>query len=634
MSEESLAERMRKLRIREAEEADADAIGRALHQKASLAERMKGLGDGAVPEPDADAQSAPYEPTPGVPEAIAEVFLAAKSSGLAERMKALAGDTPETPADEPDEVVAEAEEPGEKSRKQQLTDWFLGKQVQEKSGEQVTPILPLPEGWVEKAFYPVEAPFSFIRIRENSANGDMLYEAMEPPLTDKETRILEFVHDALVRGLNVNPDDLNNEARQEILERAVRQIIADYRIRVTDVSQQRIEYYVVRDFIGLGPIQPLMIDPNIEDISCDGPDLGLFVYHREFDSIQSNVLFHHDADLDAYVIRLAQRSGKAISISDPILDAALPDGSRLQATLGQEVTQNGSTFTIRRFKPDPFTPIDLVRFGSMSKELLAYFWLIVENGSSLVFSGGTASGKTTGLNAISQFIPPQAKIVSIEDTREVNLPHKNWIKSMTRSGSTSEGTGEIGMFELLKASLRQRPEYILVGEVRGVEASVAFQAMATGHTVYSTMHADSARSVVYRLENEPINIPRLVMQALDVIAIQGQVRYQGKRVRRVKEVVELVGMDPQTRELLTHTAFTWDNKTDTFSYAGRSYLLEQVADARNWGAGVLKEEMTDRIHVIEWMLAQNFDRMEQVTEVIHQYYRDKSLVLARLEEKA
>lgn len=598
--------------IRSMDEAPDDALLRARESKSGLAARMRRLedegamgGDGG-PTPAAD-KGTESEETHG----------------------------PETPSDagsaSTDDSEAEASDEVAKTRLQRLSDWFMGRFEQLRSKDPVTPIPDIPEGWEELDFQEIQPSFSYVRIRRQTATGQMLYEVIEPPLDDGQEQILSFIQDALVRGLNVDPENLDRLDRAEILERAVRQIIVDYRIRVTDIGQQRVLYYIERDFIGLGPIQVAMLDQGIEDISCDGPREGLFMFHRSFESIPSNIVFSSDADVDAFVIRLAQRSGKSISISDPILDAALPDGSRLQATLGREVTENGSTFTIRRFKPDPFTPIDLVRFGSMSKELLTYFWFIVENGSSLIFSGGTASGKTTGLNAISQFIPPQAKIVSIEDTREVNLPHKNWIKAVTRTGSSSEGTGEIGMFELLKASLRQRPEYIIVGEVRGIEASVAFQAMATGHTVYSTMHADSARSVVYRLENEPINVPRLVLQALDVIAIQGQVRYKGQRLRRIKEVVELVGMDPATRELLTHTAFTWDNTDDSFHYAGRSYLLEGIADARNWSPEQAKEEWDDRVRIIEWMIATDRTTMAEVTGVIQTYYRDKDQVMAMVD---
>lgn len=482
--------------------------------------------------------------------------------------------------------------------RERLVSWFLGHEEQDQGRGVVTPVGPRPNGWKEIDFYAVDPPYAFVRLLQDETTGERRYEALEPPLDQRAQQVRAFVHEALVRGLRDDPGRLDAAQRREFLRNAVDQVLRDYRIRIDRVNQQRVEYYIQRDFLGLGPIHPLMMDPHIEDVSCDGAAVPVFVFHREHEAMPSSIRFTDEGELDGFVIRMAQQSGKAISISEPILDAALPDGSRLQATLGKEVTENGSTFTIRRFRPDPFTPLDLIRFGTMSPELLAWFWMIVENGHSLVFSGGTASGKTTSLNAICQFIPQQSKVVSIEDTREVNLPHQNWIKAVTRSGSTAEGVGEIGMFELLKAALRQRPEYILVGEVRGVEATVAFQAMATGHTVYSTMHADSARSVVYRLENDPINIPRLVLQALDVIAIQGQVRYSGHRVRRVREVVELVGMDPATRELLTNRVFDWDPTADRFVYAGRSYMLERIARERNMSVPDVVREFDRRTQMM------------------------------------
>jgi flagellar protein FlaI len=620
----TLSERMRNLKLREVTEADPSALERAAASKATLSERMRGLlaeeasgpGGSGVPS----LEPAATLPSPSAPPETAEEDVV----GFAKRMRSMQREEVLPPA-------GTAEGDGARARRRGLLQWFVGRGAQEAGSGAVTTIPDYDHAvWEELEFYPIEAPYSFVRILHNKLTGEHRYEAIEPELSKDERDILAFVEDALVRGLNVDPTSLKAEEREQYLVAAVRQILKDYRIRIDRIGQARIEYYLRRDFLGLGPIHPVMVDPNIEDISCDGAAESLFIFHRSHESIPSNIKFRSEAELDGFVIRLAQRSGKAISISDPILDAALPDGSRLQATLGREVTQNGSTFTIRRFKPDPFTPLDLVGFGTMNLELLAWFWMIVQYGYSLIFSGGTASGKTTGLNAISQFIPPTAKVVSIEDTREVNLPHKNWIKSVTRSGSTAEGTGEIGMFELLKASLRQRPEYILVGEVRGVEATVAFQAMATGHTVYSTMHADSARSVVYRLENEPISIPRLVLQALDVIAIQAQTRVGGKRVRRIMEVVELVGMDPATKELLTNTVFKWDPATDTFEYAGRSYMLDRIGQERNWSKEQVRREFQRRQAVLKAMIGMGVKDVRQLTDLVKAYYRDPEALAASL----
>lgn len=254
--------------------------------------------------------------------------------------------------------------------------------------------------------------------------------------------------------------------------------------------------------------------------------------------------------------------------------------------------------------------------------MAAWYWMIVENGLNFVVAGGTASGKTTALNAVCQFIPHSAKLVSIEDTREVNLPHQNWIQAVTRSASNLEKQGEIGMFELLKAALRQRPEYILVGEVRGIEATVAFQAMATGHTVYSTMHADSARSAVYRLENDPINIPRLMLQSLDAVVIQAQVRVDGRRVRRQKEIVEIVGMDPETKELHTNRVFAWDPITDEFTYSGRSYLLARIAEKNGWGPREANRQFEARKKLLAYLLENDPETVEGFGSAVKAFTQD------------
>lgn len=599
---EKLSDRLKNMKMRDVSDSDDDAVERALAAKDELAAHVQENVDG-----DDEAADVTMEATADAPDEVAT---------FADRLRQIV------------EQEAQEEEDSQDVRERAL-QWFLGREEQEEGEGEITEIPDVTPGWEEIEFYAVEPPFAFVRIEQHTTSGEMMYRAIEPKLSPREEEIRDFVHEALVRGLTEDPGDLDGDGRLAFLTKAVRQIIMDYRIRMNKLSQARVEYYVRRDFLGLGLIHVLMQDPDIEDISCDGADHPLFVFHRIHETMLTDVQFEDDIELDGYVIRLGQRGGKAISISDPILDAALPDGSRLQATLGKEVTENGSTFTIRRFKPDPFTPVDLMRFGSISPRLMAWFWLIVENGHSLIFSGGTASGKTTALNAISQFIPHNSKLVSIEDTREVNLPHGNWIKAVTRAGSTAQG--EIGMFELLKAALRQRPDYILVGEVRGIEATVAFQAMATGHTVYSTMHADSARSVVYRLENEPINVPRLVLQALDVIAIQGQVRQDGRRVRRVKEVVELVGIDPATRELLTNTVFRWETKDDTFHMANRSYMLERIAQDKNWSLKRLKEDFDRRTKAMELMMAHGMRTVEETTAFARAYRRNPEGAMQRLE---
>ena len=379
--------------------------------------------------------------------------------------------------------------------------------------------------------------------------------------------------------------------------------------------------------IGYGLIETMMRDPNIEDVSCDGPGVEIFVYHRRFESLRTNVMWEDELELEQYIIRMAQRCGKHISIAEPLLDATLMDGSRIVMTLGREVSTKGSTFTIRRFRDEPFTPVDLLEFKTFSSMQIAFFWLALQYGMSMLFVGGTASGKTTSLNACSLFLPWQHKIVSIEETRELNLPHPNWIPGCTRQGFGGEsgGTGvkaagEVDMYDLLRAALRERPEYIIVGEIRGAEAYVLFQAMATGHTTYSTFHADSIQSLVHRLENKPIEIPRVLIPALDGISIQIQTRVGGKRVRRNKGIIEIIGIDPHSHELLTNEAFRWDNTVDEFLFTGKSYILEKIMMKANLNRVEIMDEMKRRQLVIEWCLKKSIRDYKDFARVVAEYY--------------
>src|SRR5438270_491385 len=285
-------------------------------------------------------------------------------------------------------------------------------------------------------------------------------EFVAPP-RPPEPAIDAFTENTIVDVIEVGLSAVTKEEAASLLRKHADEVIYDYSIVLTPLSREKILYYILRDFLGFGKLDPMMRDEFIEDISCDAPGIPIFVYHRKFESLKSTVVFVEDKELDSFVIKMAQRSGKHVSIAEPLLDATLPDGSRLNATLSDEVTAKGSTFTIRKFREEPFTIPDLVRFGTMNEDLLAYWWLAVQNGASAIYAGGTASGKTTSLNAILLFIPPQMKIVSIEDTREINIPHENWIAGVTRSGfgprdNNGRQAGEIDMFSLLKAALRQR----------------------------------------------------------------------------------------------------------------------------------------------------------------------------------
>ncbi len=485
-----------------------------------------------------------------------------------------------------------------------------------------------PENYEVIEEYPAQEPYSYIKILRNKDTSELLYYVVEPTLTPEEVDTMNQIKDILITSIVVYPEEVG-EDKKRFIEDLVERVVADYGIRVSRVSLEKIKYYIARDFAGYGPIDPIMKDPWIEDISCDGPGIPIFVFHRKYQSIRTNVVFPDEISLDNFVIRLAQISGKHISVAHPLLDATLPDGSRAQLSLRREVTTRGSTFTIRKFREVPFSPAELVDLGTASDEMMGYFWLAVEYGASAIFAGGTASGKTTSLNAISMFIPPNEKIVSIEDTREINLPHPNWIPGVTRSGFGGEGR-EIDMYDLLRAALRQRPRYIIVGEVRGREAYVMFQAMATGHTTYSTFHAESPQALVHRFTQDPINIPRIMLSSLDIISLQKFVRIKGRPYRKISEIVEIIDVDPTTQEILTNTVFRWIPETNEFEYAGKSYVLEKISKYTGKKEEELEEEMRRRGKIIAWMRRHRLYNYKDVSRVIFKYYSNPEEILEKV----
>jgi flagellar protein FlaI len=426
----------------------------------------------------------------------------------------------------------------------------LGVSGQGSEGE-VTPVPALADpGLKELDLAPIRPGFSYVRVTYHNTRNEYLYEVIEPPLSAIERDLTEKLRIVLVDEFEPLPET-DPETKRRELRKMVDNKLQEWELGPGPTTKGRILYHLERDFIGYGIVDVPMTDSEVEDISCDGVGIPLYIYHRKYGSIRSNLKFQNSKELDDYVIWLAQRSGKHISVASPILDATVPDGSRLQATLGTHVTKRGSSFTIRRFRDNPFTPVDLLKFKTMSPEMMAYLWIAIENGQSMMVCGGTASGKTTTLNATLLFIPPQMKIVSIEDTRELNLPHENWVPSLTRAGfgaknlTSGKAPGEIDMFDLLAAALRQRPQYLMVGEVRGAEAFIVFQAMATGKTCYTTFHAESVSAMVHRMENPPITLPRSLVSALNLVLLQRQVKVGTKMTRRVQSLTEIVGLDPE-----------------------------------------------------------------------------------------
>ena len=360
--------------------------------------------------------------------------------------------------------------------------------------------------------YWVNKPFSFVSIFHSKKENEVKYFVIEPYLKPVEKEILDFL-ESKVRD-SIKYTDSGNIAvngdradKEEVIEDVTNRTMEKYftgltgilgRIssklydntndsidlgsseinRLTDSQVNKFLYYIKRDFVGYGRIDPIKKDISVEDISCNGYNSPVFVYHTEHEQIITNIT-HGEDELDKFVINLAKRGGKSISKRTPQVDITLEDGSRGQLTYGREVSSHGTNYTIRQFKDVPFTPVDLISWNTFGLDQIAFLWLAIQNNKSMIIAGGTASGKTTTLNALSLFIPSSQKIVSIEDTREVELPQRNWVASITRPSFKQDGSGSIDEFDLLESALRQRPDYLIMGEVRGEEGRTLFQVMST-----------------------------------------------------------------------------------------------------------------------------------------------------------
>ena len=397
-------------------------------------------------------------------------------------------------------------------------------------------------------------------------------------------------------------------------------------IRVTPDEFKAIEYLMIRDKLGMGTIEPLLLDSNIEDISCSG--LGrVFVEHKVFSSLKTAITFQETEELNSFIIQMSEKVGKPITYRDPIVDASLPDGSRINIVFGEDVSKRGSNFTIRKFMGIPTSILELVDFGTIDYTMAAYLWMMLKAGMNCFVSGETASGKTTTMNAITTFLPPESKIVSIEDTPELQVPHKNWTREVTRT-TRDDSASDVSMFDLLKAALRQRPNEIIIGEIRGVEGNIAFQAMQTGHPVMSTFHAASVEKLIQRLTGDPINVPKNYVDNLNVVIIQSAVNIPGKGMgRRILSINEIVGYDSVYQAFNFMDIFKWDPATDTFKFTGKnnSYLLEQKIAPR---LGI-PENQARRIYL-------ELDKRAKILRKIHQAkitnFYDLFKILIQVEE--
>ena len=534
--------------------------------------------------------------------------------------------------------------------------------------------------------YWVNKPFAFVVIYRHVAQQEHRYYLVEPSLSETERALVGFFADKLKLSIDyetvstdASPTDRAEVVRDETIrlmhrynllsgdsfegggfgERLKRWLVSALRRRaerqargddavdpvpvdrdpetgerqsLTDGQVETLVYYLVRDFIRYDRIDGLKHDVNVEDISCDGYNEPVFVYHTNYGQLLTNVTFGAD-ELDEFVIELAQRARKGISKRQPNVDATLADGSRAQLTLGQEVSDRGTNFTIRQFREVPFTPVDLVTWETYSLEQMVYLWLAIESGKSTIIAGGTASGKTTTLNALSLFIPSETKLVSIEDTRELLMPQRNWVPTTTRESFREDDGSAIDEFDLLEDALRKRPDYIIMGEVRGEEGRTLFQAMNTGHTVCTTFHANSPKEVIRRFTEEPINVARSMFSAVDLVANQTSTIVDGQRVRRATGLVEIDEYDAEVDEFVINKTYGWDSVDDEIRAHtdGMTGLMEQVRLDNGWTSEQFDREWREREVLLAYLVSEGIDTYAGVAATIQAYMHNPDVVMSLID---
>jgi len=481
---------------------------------------------------------------------------------------------------------------------------------------------PVPRGLKIIEKYPLYEPFAHVAIVQNPKTGEYKYILDELQLDPLERSVYNRILEILLSEIE-SPKAEILDPRKFFAEEA-KKIVDKYRISLgwlPDVSWYKILYHAERDLVGFGRIDPLMRDPHIEDISCDGVTKPVYVWHRNYESIETNIEFENDEELDNIVVKLVHMAGKHVSSAFPIVDASLPGKHRLAVCYRREVTPFGTAYSIRKFREDPYSIIDLINLGTFSEEMAAYLWLCLENRASIMVLGGTAAGKTTALNALTCLIKPGSKIITIEETAELNLPHENWVSLIARQsyGLGGGSVGEVTLFDLVKTSMRHRPDILIVGEVRGQEAYVLFQALATGHGGMCTMHAENLDSAVKRLTQKPMDIASAYIPLMNIVlSIQRVHLVKGsekKAYRRVIDVNEIADYEDY------RCSFKWHPTKDEYLPAfDKSMMLSAISERVGASKKDLVAEIDRRKEVLHWMRERTIRSYKDVAAIIAEYY--------------
>lgn len=460
------------------------------------------------------------------------------------------------------------------------------------------------------------------------SNNDIIpqYDVVKQNYTPEEKAILAEIRENLVdRAMN---SDSNFQVSEDKLLLEIQAFLSTKEKFSREYSKQ-LSQRILRDIIGYGQIDPLIQDDDLEEIMIIGINKPVFVYHRKYGMMKTNIRFSNTSELMELIDSIARQINRRIDQESPILDGRLIDGSRINATI-PPVSADGPSLTIRKFKREPLTVIDLIKFKTISIELAAFFWLCFDGlgikSANAIISGGTSSGKTTTLNALCAFINPKERIITIEDTLELQIPHEHIIRMETRPANV-ENKGELTMNDLVKNSLRQRPDRIIVGEVRAEEAITLFTALNTGHSGFGTLHSNSARETITRLTTEPMSVPKIMIQAIDFIIMQNRIYTpSGVSYRRISEVVEVVGMESDTIQL--NKIFKWNPENDCIEKVGvSSQTLSHIAEVSGNSLRELHDEIENRKSVLQHMINHDIRSVRDVNRVIELYYKDPTKVL-------
>lgn len=486
---------------------------------------------------------------------------------------------------------------------------------------------------IEKIMQKPVKPQKTIKKTTDSSRAEIIeedlipkYNVSVPKFSENEKHLLNEIREKLVEVAVSKGDEFKIDESSFIKE--VKEFLRMKGVRNID----KLSAQISQEMLGYGELDPLIKDDDLEEIMVIGTDRPVFVYHRKIGMMVTNVVFDHDNEIKALIDVIARQVNRRIDQQTPILDARLADGSRVNATI-PPVSADGSSLTIRKFRKDPLTVIDLINFKTMSSHLAAFMWVCVDGlgvkPCNAIIAGGTGSGKTTTLNTVTSFVPPRERIITIEDTLELQLPHTHVLRMETRPPNI-EGSGELDMDTLVKNSLRQRPDRVIVGEVRGHEAITLFTALNTGHSGFGTLHSNTARETITRLVNPPMSVPNIMIPALDFIIMQNRMyRPEGGSIRRITEVAEVVGMEEGNVQL--NRVFEWNNVTDKVEYIGiASQTLRSLSELRGVSITEVEEEIEKRRLVLEYMADKNIRSIDEVGQFISDYYKDSDELLERV----